>query len=227
VIRRALCLAAAGTALGGCVSTTTVDSYPADWPQAAPAEKGVCPRIAGRYRDAGTQSGSHPYKVTQVHRYKNWWDNDTHLIANIYPAAPELSSLEYEAEAVVIEQPDPDTLRVSLPDRAGFALAFAPKTFKRSGGDFDCVDGALTISSWGATRSTEGRSAAGNAAVSSLALLTLSAGMAHISRSFRPLGDGSLAMEYRSSGGSWILLFGVSGSEHGYVRWQADREATP
>jgi hypothetical protein len=227
VIRRALCLAACGALLGGCVSTSQIDSYPADWPRAAAIGKGVCPRIAGRYRDAGTESGSHPHRVTQVHRFKNWWDGDTHLIANIYPSAPELSSLEYSASAVVIEQPDPDTLRIALADRDGLATMFAPKTFKRERGDFDCDERGLTLSSWGATRSTESRSAAGNAAVSSLALLTFSAGMSHISRSFRPAGDGSLVMEYRSSGGSWIMLFGVSGSSDGYVRWQPDREASP
>ena len=207
----ALC-ALAAACLGGCITTSQLQSEPQDWAAPAhPARLGDCPAIAGLYRNDAAE-GSAPGEHSK-YRWKNGWDGDTHLSSNIFHAARDMQMLD-AYRTVEIEQPDADTVQVRVPQGSS-----SPLTLKRSDGDFGCKHDRLTISSTGSAFTSANRSTTFNTLSTSLGALVLEGGVGSISRRFYRLADGSLAMEAEDRSAAWFLLFGAHEHRRLFVRW--------
>jgi hypothetical protein len=205
------CLLLAASLLSGCFRAyTTV--YPPAWPQAKAIPAETCPDIAGRYLNAGI--GSPGWYSNMKHfctgfpegwRRRPSWICDTSLGQDLVD-----DPLFRAARAIEIQQPDPATLLISIADDP----SIQPRTLSLGHGDFKCDASGLTMSSVGSDYD------ALNTVVS---VLVLHFGIASSSRSFRPLGNGSLLMDVTNEHvmTQEIVATGTIKGQ-GFVRWDRD-----
>jgi hypothetical protein len=201
------CFFLVAAALSGCFATTRTSPYPPDWPLAKTIGSETCPVIAGRYLNAGTPSqglgASMGFFCSQGRRSS--WSCDYALATNLLVNDPAFRL----AQAIEIQQPDSNTLSISVPDDA----SVQPRTLSRSHLDFHCDASGLTISSTGSVM---------NPLSSAVGLLALTGGVASSSRTFRPANDGSLIMDVTNE--SFFVHGFVGGTlkGQGFVLWNRD-----
>lgn len=207
--------------LCGCAVSRN-DPYPEGW---APTETGVsgqCPVIVGRYVNNGVVSAElSAYcgrNASRKYPPINAWSCDSHLSANLRQPNSAASPAWIE-----IQQPDPDSIRISVPDDD----SVGPWVLKQSAGDFECDGSVVKISKWGSSYSSY-RSPAANAFITTgVALTHLSGGIVSSSLSFRRIADGTLVMDVRDQDvGAFVLLFWYAMKTTGYVKWDAYGPAT-
>jgi hypothetical protein len=195
------------TILSGCFATNRTSPYPQDWPQANTIGSETCPVIAGQYLNAGTPSpglgASMGFLCSQAWRSSSSCDYG--LAGNLLVNDRAFLS----ARAIEIQQPDSNTLSISVPDDA----SAHPRTLSRSHLDFHCDASGLLISSTGSIM---------NPASTALGLVALTGGVASSSRTFRPANDGSLIMDVTNE--SFFVHGFVGGTlkGQGFVRWDRD-----
>jgi hypothetical protein len=114
------------------------------------------------------------------------------------------------ARAIEIRQPDAATLLISIPDDP----SIQPRTLSVGHGDLKCDASGFTISSVGSDM---------NSAGTAVSVLVLHFGVASSSRSFRPLGNGSLLMEVTNEHfmTQEVIATGTI-KGHGFIRWDRD-----
>ena len=211
--------------LSACVSVRS-DLYPREWSPPVAVADDACPRIAGKYFDDGvvTEKLSAYCETESRRKYppRDSWNCDRRLSTNLGREGPHGAGSSPETW-IEIEQPDADTLRITVPDDR----TILPWTLKRSAGDFKCDGSAVTVSTWGSIFSSRTRpAAAGAITTGGLALFGWSGGVAASSRSFRPLPDGALTMEVKDSQtGVLLAAFWFSLQANGFVRWEPYRPA--
>jgi len=202
-------------ALLGCVSRP---EYPTDWPAQQSASGDICPRIEGRYRNAGTVGGGGfgpAASGASGDRSKFQWDRDIDLSSNLLGTRETEKDRGRASRWVDLAQPDENTLVVDFDD-AGPAIVL-----RQSDGDFRCNRGALVFSQYGSAIGHAGDDppdyeVAG--AVATGALLGIG-GVEGIRRQFKPLFDSSLLMEVTESWGGAIFFIPAYSRRAEYVRW--------
>ena len=205
--------------LAGCFSSTRISQYPESWSPAAKVPANQCPHIAGQYVNRGATEGIESRFCSPKYPRKASWNCDAMLAGNLV----KMRSVEWNelkqarsVEWLEIRQPDADSLELDFPPATGMA----PKTFKRSKGDFECDAGGLKFSMSGSVLSDEKTStAAGVASTTMAGLLILSGGVVSTERVFRPTQDGSLMMEVKESG-VVVYMVGMSSKSNAFVRWE-------
>jgi hypothetical protein len=206
-----VCLLLAALLLSGCFRAyTTV--YPPEWPQAKALPAETCPDIAGRYLNAGIGSpgwdSNMKYFCTgypQGWGRRPSWVCDTSLWQDLVDD-PSLRS----ARAIEIQQPDSATLLISSPDDP----SIQPRTLSLGHGDFKCDASGFTMSRAGSDM---------DAVPTVVSVLVLHFGIASSSRSFRPLGNGSLLMNVTNEHfvTQEIIATGTIKGQ-GFMRWDRD-----
>jgi hypothetical protein len=197
--------------LVGCAVTS---EYPADWPEKAAVESGQCPRLEGRYNNAGVAAQSCPSRRSYKWQYR--WDCNTALSTNILPPtlAQQFMFNGADMRWVELHQPDNDTLVIQ------HDLGVAPVIFRRGDGDFSCGNGGLTISQSGSAIRTKDMGHGIAAFYTSFGVLTGTAWFATLSHSFYRLVDGSLLMEVSESAvGAYLYIPTMFGRQY-FVRWK-------
>ena len=209
VARGSILLAAA--LLSGCFRAySTV--YPSEWPQAKAVPAETCPDIAGRYLNAGIGS---PGWVSDMQHfctgYPQGWGRRPSWICDRSLGQDLVDDPFFRAaRAIEIRQPDSATLVISIPDDP----SIQPRTLSLSHGDFKCDASGLTMSTAGSDM---------NAASTVLSVLVLHFGVASSSRSFRPLGNGSLLMDVTNEHFVTQEILGTGTIKgQGFMRWDRD-----
>ena len=214
-------IALLGLGSTGCVRTSSM-AYPKDWSPSAAIEKSECPKIAGRYVDAGEiAGGSNPadFKSGNRHRYRADWRSDSMLSHNIADGG--------SGEWVEVRQPDKDTLIMVSSDPT-----VEVRELHRSHGDFSCSAygferqlhaGLLSIGDNSAHASAV--LAGFNGMEMAYAAALGSGGIRTLTRSFKPAADGSLVMTVTQSETGLLLLMPVHQKHATFVRWQRSDSA--
>lgn len=210
-----VCVVACGALLGGCVTRRGEASYPEAWAPPAAVAATECPRLAGKYVNAGQMAPGTPQDLCAGgrHRFRGEWRCEATLSRNL----AELSAGEW----VELRQPDADTVVVISSDPA-----VDVRELHRSRGDFSCSAQGLerelhasTMSVGDDSPSTAGQ-AAFNGVGTSYGLLFGSGGVRTLTRSFRPAADGALVMSVTRSEAGAMLLIPFHFRSDTFVRWE-------
>lgn len=194
----------------GCVSNPR---YPSDWPAFAGWKEGQCPRVEGRYLNTGTAGGGFFYSQKAPYRSVYHWDLDIDLSSNILSGRPSDVERGRASQWVELKQPDENTLVIELDDGE------APLAIKRGDDGFTCGSDGVTVSQSGSWLRNENHSDAG-IVFGTTGLAMLGTGMVQtVSRSFRPLEDGSLLMKVTESSAGGFFFIPVYTSKGQFVRW--------
>lgn len=182
-------------------------NYPSEWGTVVPDRLGACPLIAGTYFNKGelaieTGMGCANDAISEDHNCS------LRLSANL--------NSNMTAPAIRLTQPDGDTLEMIevLEDQR-----VANKLVLRRGKDFQCDKESLY---WSDTQSS-----LGGAGMTAVGILFLTGGAERQSRAFFRTVDGDLVMTVRVRKALYHIIFGISGSTTGYVRWHSVTPKAP
>ena len=204
-----------GLFCSGCVSRVSKATYPDSWSRAEAVPAAQCPRLAGRYTNAGeaaagTNVGS--FCGGRDH-YRGTWCGETALSQNIAESA--------SGEWIELRQPDEDTLVVVSSDPT-----VAVQELHQKKGDFSCsskgLERQMHVSS--VSRGENSKSSIGqdtfNAVVGAgVALMYGGGGVRTLTRRFSLAADGSLVMAVSQSEGGAMLLIPYHFHDETFVRW--------
>lgn len=216
--RLVLLLYAVGLLCSACANRTSMTIYPDTWPRTAAIAGAECPRLVGRYTNAGEVApGTKAFSCMGRHSrngsYRGEWCGDTSLSQNI----SDLASGDW----VELLQPDKDTLVVisSTP-------TVAVREMHHKQGDFECSVAGLERQ-----LHTSAASHGNNSDNGSVALGTINAtstvygaalgtgGVRTLTRRFKMASDGSLVMAVSQSEGGVLLLIPYHEHYETFVRW--------
>jgi len=203
---------AAGVLLGGCARDATA-RYPEQWSRPTAAAGNACPRLAGRYHDAGELAAGTPCDGTR-HQFRGQYRCDTSLARN-------LGDID-AGDWVELRQPDADTLVIVSSDPTAEV-----REWHRSRGDFSCGEHGLERTLHASLMSVGDNSASSPAPLAAFngagTLFDLatsgSAGVRTLTRTFSATADGSLIMDVSSSQAGLMVLIPFHIRDEGYVRW--------
>lgn len=200
-----------GVSLSGCFARNTNPDYPSNWTPPEQNRIGSCPSVAGIYRNIG-EFGSSGVECGSTARYvfgrdHGEWNCKIELVPNL--------GITGQAETVEIEQPDENSLKISLRDSSG---NIANTHNLRRGWTYSCEAGVLSFSE---------TAPLGGWKMAPIWMLTLHGGGSSHTRSFVRDRNGALVMTVRESNAAFSFYFAVSASGTGYVRWLRAEMAKP
>jgi len=206
--------------IGGCVRNT-IASYPDQWPPQVVVSQAQCPRLAGRYHNAGEMApGTRVSCGSNRFLMRAEWRCDTSLSRDL----AEVESNEW----VELRQPDADTLVIVSSDPV-----VDVKELHRSRGDFTCSARGLqrtlhaSILSMGTNAPTSVPLAAFNGLNTLGGIATqASGGVRTLKRSFKTTADGSLIMDVSVSETGLFFLIPAHLKDETFVRWVRE-ESSP
>jgi hypothetical protein len=196
------CLLLVAAVLSGCFfnRTTRENAVASD----------TCPIIAGRYLNIGAPVSegfsANMGQFCDLRTRRPGWTCDFGLAVNLFDE-PQPAFLS--ARSIEIQQPDTNTLSISIPDDP----SIQPRTLSRSHGDFECDTSGLTMSKSGSVF---------NPVSTAIGVIALTGGVASSIRSFRLWNDGSLIMDVTNQSFFFHVFVAGTYDKRGVVRWQKD-----
>jgi len=211
-----LLLCGLGLLCSGCISRVSKATYPDRWAAAEVVSATRCPRLAGRYENAGelAASGEKGSWCGRHGPYRGQWCGESTLSQNIGNFA--------SGDWVELRQPDEDTLIVVSSDPT-----IEVKELHQKKGDFSCngkgLERSVHASAMGIGRNMDETSVAlDTLSVMATAVNAVTAGAGGIrtlTRRFTLAADGSLVMTVSQSEGGTMLLIPYHLHEENFVRW--------
>ena len=210
-----LLLCCAGLLCSGCISRASKATYPENWSPVSAVPGVACPRLAGRYTNAGElASGTKDFSCGRHGPHRGQWCGESALSQNIGNLA--------SGDWVELRQPNEDTLVVVSSDPA-----VAVKELHHKKGDFSCTGQGLERNLHASAMGL-----GSNADETSIALDTFSAmatavnavtagagGVRTLTRRFGLAADGSLVMTVSQSEGGTMLLIPYHLRDETFARW--------
>ena len=209
-----LLLCTATLLCSGCINRTSKATYPEGWSPANAVPDTACPRLAGRYANAGEVApGAKEFSCGRHGPYRGEWCGETALSQNIGNLA--------SGDWVELRQPDADTLIIVSSDPT-----VAVKELHHKKGDFSCSDKGLerqlhaSAMSRGdnADKTSVGEDTL-NATTTMFNVLMASGGVRTLTRRFSLAADGSLVMTVSQSEAGALLLIPYHLHDETFVRW--------
>jgi hypothetical protein len=208
-----LLLYSAGLLCTGCISRKA--TYPDSWSRANPVPAAECPKLAGRYANAGEVAAGTPlFSCASRSRFRGEWCGETSLSRNV----GDLASTDW----VELRQPNKDTLVVVSSDPT-----VPVKELHQKKGDFRCSDKGLerqlhtsALSFGDNSNETSAGQDVGNAIGAAFGAATQgSGGVRTLTRRFSVADDGSLVMAVSQSEGGLLFLIPYHEHYETFVHW--------
>jgi len=213
-----LLLCGVGLLCGACVNRMSKAPYPDTWSRATAIPEAACPRLVGRYTNAGEVApGTNEFSCMGRHSkygpYRGEWCGETALSQNIGDVA--------SGDWVELRQPDKDTLVVISSDPT---VAVRELHYRR--GDFTCSGEGLERQLHTSAASHGNNSDKGSVALDTINVTSTaygaalaSVGVRTLTRRFSMASDGSLVMAVSQSEGGVLLLIPYHEHYETFVRW--------
>jgi len=173
----------------GCIPLLNNPDPPAEWRAATTKRIGQCPEITGTYLNEGVLHIEAGIPCSPTRRLEGAWSCDLSLAPNL--------GVELPARAVVVEQPDSESINVKLFDELG---VLSNAQVLHHGKDYQCDEQSVQFSSSGS-------------------LVMLIAAIVHSTRAFARDQSGGLVMSVHENVTGNLVFFGIVRSSTSYVRW--------